>query len=71
MWKVGNIIKLAVVLCAIPLLCSFRWPWQTEEKKVPSEITGLDLEGRIEKGNLVFDLNVKIKAGNDCEPVEE
>lgn len=65
-----KLINILILAAAVPLLCSFRWFWETEEEKVPSEISSLSLDGHLEKGNLVFDLNVSMKAGNNGIPLE-
>ncbi|MCM8542787.1 MAG: hypothetical protein NE328_21150, partial [Lentisphaeraceae bacterium] len=63
-------LNISILLIAIPVLCSWTWFWQTEKKDTPSEISRLELDGRLEKGNLLFDLKIKIKAGNDGVPIE-
>ena len=62
--------SILVLLAVIPFLCSFRWFWEKVEEKVPTEITGISLDGQLEKGNLVFDLNLSMKAGDNGIPLE-
>ena len=62
--------NIVLLLAVIPFLCSFRWFWEKEEEKTPTEITKLSLDGHLEKGNLVFDLNISMKAGNNEIPIE-
>ena len=68
--KMRTLLNISILCLTIPVLCSWTWWWETEKKDIPSEISGLALDGRLEKGNLVFDLDVKMKAGNDGKPVE-
>ena len=66
-----KLLNIVLLVAAIPFLCSFRWFWETEkEEKLPSEFTQINLDGHLEKGNLVFDLNLSLKAGNNEIPIE-
>ena len=67
--KIRKVLNIGLLIAMLPLLCSWTWFWQTEKKEA-SELKAVSLDGRIEKGNLLFDLNIKMKAGNDGIPVE-
>lgn len=66
---VQKIVLLALLTPSLLYGFDF-FDWFSSPKKiVASEITGVALEGRFDKENLVFDLNVKMKAGNDDKPI--